>query len=296
MPPLRLPGFAARHRAQAAGARAVRVAADDAAGDGAPLPVHRLRACVAAGHQQGGRAEGALVASCAAVGVGGHRVSAPDGGPGRRSARGLVGHRQRRGAGRGLAGADRRSEPPRRRGGDRGRRTDRRGRDRPRRGRGDGPVSRRGAGRRRTGALSATRPATNTRTPWPHRRPALRHPPRAAHRLRPAHRSATPTADRRVRHRAARRSRGHLGRLPAHRRRLPQPRPSRSEDRTKKDHRDDHRGRAHGAHRADHARPNAKTSRCRRAGLLRSSRHQQRAHRGDQRPPRAPTRLRSGLS
>jgi len=44
------------------------VAADDAAGDGAPLPVHRLRACVAAGHQQGGRAEGALVASCAAVG------------------------------------------------------------------------------------------------------------------------------------------------------------------------------------------------------------------------------------
>jgi transposase len=40
--------------------------------------------------------------------------------------------------------------------------------------------------------------------------------------------------------------RGHLGRLPAHRRRLPQPRPSRSEDRTKKDHRDDHRGRAYG--------------------------------------------------
>lgn len=69
----------------------------------------------------------------------------------------------------------------------------------------------------------------------------------------------------------------------AHRRRLPQPRPSRSEDRTKKDHRDDHRGRAHGAHRADHARPNAKTSRCRRAGLLRSSRHQQRA------PPRRST-------
>ena len=44
--------------------------------------------------------------------------------------------------------------------------------------------------------------------------------------------------------RAPRRGRGHLGHLPAHRRRLPQPRPSRREDRTEEDHRHDQRGRA----------------------------------------------------
>ena len=66
-------GAAARHRDPAAGARAVGVAAHDAAGHGPPLPVHRLRARVAAGHQQGRRAAGEAVPSWPAVGAGGHR-------------------------------------------------------------------------------------------------------------------------------------------------------------------------------------------------------------------------------
>ena len=68
-------GIAARHRGAAVGARAVRVAADDAAGHGPPLPVHRVRARVAPRHQPGGRAAGEAVAPRAAVGAGGHRVS-----------------------------------------------------------------------------------------------------------------------------------------------------------------------------------------------------------------------------
>ena len=63
-------GVAAGHRDPAAGARAVRVATDDAAGHGPPLPLHRLRARVAAGHQPGGRAAGEAVAPRAAVGAG----------------------------------------------------------------------------------------------------------------------------------------------------------------------------------------------------------------------------------
>ena len=70
VPALRLRGRAAGHRDPAAGARAVRVATDDAAGHGPPLPVHRVRACVAPGHQPGGRAAGEAVAPRAAVGAG----------------------------------------------------------------------------------------------------------------------------------------------------------------------------------------------------------------------------------
>ena len=62
---------AAGQRDPPVGARAVRVATDDAAGHGAPLPVLRLRARVAAGHQPGGRAAGQAVAPRAAVGAGG---------------------------------------------------------------------------------------------------------------------------------------------------------------------------------------------------------------------------------
>ena len=44
-----------------------------------------------------------------------------------------------------------------------------------------------------------------------------------------------------------------------------------------------------------HARADADEARCRRAGLLRPPRHQQRAHGGDQRTARAPTRIRPRL-
>ena len=94
-----------------AGARAVRVATDDAAGDGPPVPVHRLRARVAPGHQQGGGAAGEAVPSGAAVGAGGDRVPAPDRRPGRRGPRGRLEHRQRRGPRRGPARPDRRTRP-----------------------------------------------------------------------------------------------------------------------------------------------------------------------------------------
>ena len=49
-----------------------------AAGHGPPLPLRRLRACVAAGHQQGGPAAGQAVPRRPAMGLGRHRVSAPE--------------------------------------------------------------------------------------------------------------------------------------------------------------------------------------------------------------------------
>ena len=55
VPALRLRGRAAGHRDAAAGARAVRVAPDDAAGHGPPLPLRRVRSCVAPRHQQARR-------------------------------------------------------------------------------------------------------------------------------------------------------------------------------------------------------------------------------------------------
>ena len=61
-------GSLARHRGPAAGARAVRVAPDDAAGHGPPLPLHRVPACVAPRHQPRPRSRGR---SCPAAGCGG---------------------------------------------------------------------------------------------------------------------------------------------------------------------------------------------------------------------------------
>ena len=51
MPALRLRGQTPRHRHEETGARAARVAADHPAAHDPPVPLHRLRACVAAGHQ-----------------------------------------------------------------------------------------------------------------------------------------------------------------------------------------------------------------------------------------------------
>jgi hypothetical protein len=51
VPALRLRGQTPRHRHEETGARAARVAADHAAAHDPPVPLHRLRACVAAGHQ-----------------------------------------------------------------------------------------------------------------------------------------------------------------------------------------------------------------------------------------------------
>jgi len=90
---LRLPGCCEGYGDSPVGARAAGVAADDAAGDGAPLPVHRVWACVAPGHEQGRRAAGEAVTPRAAVGAGRHRVPAPDCGPGRRRSRGRLEHR-----------------------------------------------------------------------------------------------------------------------------------------------------------------------------------------------------------
>src|SRR5690606_1863677 len=50
-----------------------------------------------------------------------------------------------------------------------------------------------------------------------------------------------------------------------------------------------------GTERAHHPRPDPQAPRRRRAGLLRPTRNQQRTDRGDQRPPRTPTRHRPGL-
>ncbi len=51
--------------------------------------------------------------------------------------------------------------------------------------------------------------------------------------------------------------------------------------------------RTQSAGRDHQARPNPEQARCRRARVLRPSRHQQRTDRGDQRPPRAPARFRA---
>lgn len=54
------------------------MASHDPAGHGAPLPVCRVRARVASGHQQGCGAAGEAIPPRPALGVGRHRVSAPD--------------------------------------------------------------------------------------------------------------------------------------------------------------------------------------------------------------------------
>src|SRR5215468_8682860 len=56
--------------------RAAGVATDHPAGDDPPVPVHRVWACVAPGHQPRGRAAGQAVASWTGLGAGGDRVSA----------------------------------------------------------------------------------------------------------------------------------------------------------------------------------------------------------------------------
>jgi hypothetical protein len=48
---------------------------DHPAGDDPPVPVHRVWACVAPGHQPRGRAAGQAVASWTGLGAGGDRVS-----------------------------------------------------------------------------------------------------------------------------------------------------------------------------------------------------------------------------
>ena len=106
----------------AASARAAGVAPDDVADHDPPLSLHRLRACVAPGHQPGRRAPGEAVASRAAMGARRHRVSALDRRSGRRGPRRVVEHRERRGAGRGQACVDRGPTPVRRRARDRRRR------------------------------------------------------------------------------------------------------------------------------------------------------------------------------
>ena len=58
VPPVRLRRRDPRQRGPPVGARTVRVAPDDAGGDRAPVPVHRVRARVAAGHDPSGAAEG----------------------------------------------------------------------------------------------------------------------------------------------------------------------------------------------------------------------------------------------
>ena len=123
VPAVRRAGPAAGLDHPAAGARTVRVATDDPAGHGPPLPLRRLRTRVAAGHVSGRRTAGPAVPRRAAVGVDRPGLPAPDGRQNRRGARRFVEHRQRRRARRRPPGADRRPAPVRRCQGDRGRRT-----------------------------------------------------------------------------------------------------------------------------------------------------------------------------
>ena len=78
---------AARQRDPAAGARAAGVAPDGLADHDPPLSLHRLRACVAPGHQPGAEPRAKLSRSRAAMGASRHRVSALDCRSGRRGPR-----------------------------------------------------------------------------------------------------------------------------------------------------------------------------------------------------------------
>ncbi len=84
---VRLRRHRARQRHPQAGARAVRVAPDDVARHGLPLPVLRVRSWLAPGHQPGRRAARHAVPRRAALGAVGDRLPAPDGGPRRRGLR-----------------------------------------------------------------------------------------------------------------------------------------------------------------------------------------------------------------
>jgi transposase len=91
--------------------------------------------------------------------------------------------------------------------------------------------------------------------------------------------------------------RGDLADLPADDRRLPPARPGPRPQHDEHPHRRARLRRPRPAHRADHARPDPQAARRRRPGLRRAARdHQQRPDRGDQRPARAPTRVRPRVS
>lgn len=91
-------------------------------GHGPPVPLRRVRACVASGHQQGSTAAGQALPWSTAMGVGRDRVSAPHRCQSRRGTGCLVEHCEQRRAGRGPPRADRRSRSVRRGEGHRGRR------------------------------------------------------------------------------------------------------------------------------------------------------------------------------
>jgi hypothetical protein len=63
-------------------------------------PLRRLYPCVAPRQQRYGPSTGQVVTACSALGSGSHCVPTSERGTGRRSARGVVEHRQQRGAGR----------------------------------------------------------------------------------------------------------------------------------------------------------------------------------------------------
>src|SRR5690606_25888573 len=98
-----------------------------------------------------------------------------------------------------------------------------------------------------------------------------------------------------LRHRRARRGRSHLGHLPAHDRRPPGARPREGPPADGSADRVAQPRRPGGTERGHHPRPDPQAPRRGRAGLLRPTRNQQRTDRGDQRPPRTPTRHRPGL-
>ncbi|SPD85952.1 conserved protein of unknown function [Micropruina glycogenica] len=104
----RTPAEVAQDRQRRSRARADRLEAP-------PLPMHRLRARLAPGHRQDGRAAGEAVPSRAAVGAGGDRVPAPERRPRGRGPRRRLEHRQRSRPRRRPTGPDRRDRPVRRR-------------------------------------------------------------------------------------------------------------------------------------------------------------------------------------
>jgi hypothetical protein len=111
---LRRRGCAARQRHLAATARAAGVAPDMVADHDSPLPLHRLWASVAPGHQPSRPAADEAVGSRAAAGASRHRVSPVDLRSGVRGRRRVVAHRERRWAGRGQACVNRGPAPVRR--------------------------------------------------------------------------------------------------------------------------------------------------------------------------------------
>ena len=128
-----------------------------------------------------------------------------------------------------------------------------------------------------------------------HRSP-LQGPQDAAHQILPTHRASAAPDTRPVFQRRARRTRGHLERLPEHHRRLPLIQRAWGKDfNARGNHAPQLHRHALLPHRAHHLGQDTQTPSHRHPGLLRPPTHQQRPYQSHQRTPRTPTRIRTQI-